>query len=167
MHETPAEPLTTLALAARLALVIHGQDPALERVASATVTQLRKRHPARPGSVALLGPTGAGKTATVEALPAALKSLGYDDAEVFRLDCGELTDSIQLTRLLGSPPGYSGHAATTPLLTALERPGCILLVDEVEKAHPDLLDMLLGLLDAGRLRSTTRRASTHATSWWP
>ena len=131
--------------------MIHGQDAALERVASATVAQLRKRHPARPGSVVLLGPTGAGKTATVEALPAALSSLGYDGARVFRLDCGELTDSIQLTRLLGSPPGYSGHAATTPLLTALERPGCILLVDEVEKAHPDLLDLLLGLLDAGRL----------------
>ncbi len=147
--------LTTAALTAALARVIHGQDPALERVASATVAQLRKRHPARPGSVALLGPTGAGKTATVEALPTALKSLGYDDARVFRLDCGELTDSIQLTRLLGSPPGYSGHAATTPLLTALERPGCILLVDEVEKAHPDLLDLLLGLLDAGRLRSPT------------
>ena len=102
--------------------MIHGQDAALERVASATVAQLGKRHPARPGSVVLLGPTGAGKTATVEALPAALRSLGYEGARVFRLDCGELTDSIQLTRLLGSPPGYSGHAATTPLLTALERP---------------------------------------------
>ena len=143
--------LTAASLAAELARVIHGQDAALERVASVTVAQLRKRHPARPGSVVLLGPTGAGKTATVEALPAALSSLGYDGARVFRLDCGELTDSIQLTRLLGSPPGYSGHAATTPLLTALERPGCILLVDEVEKAHPDLLDLLLGLLDAGRL----------------
>ena len=151
----PEGTLTAANLAAELALVIHGQDAALERVASATVAQLGKRHPARPGSVVLLGPTGAGKTATVEALPAALRSLGYDGAKVFRLDCGELTDSIQLTRILGSPPGYSGHAATTPLLTALERPGCILLVDEVEKAHPDLLDLLLGLLDAGRLRSPT------------
>ena len=154
-HTKAEGTLTAANLAAELALVIHGQDAALERVASATVAQLGKRHPARPGSVALLGPTGAGKTATVEALPAALRSLGYDGAKVFRLDCGELTDSIQLTRLLGSPPGYSGHAATTPLLTALERPGCILLVDEVEKAHPDLLDLLLGLLDAGRLRSPT------------
>src|SRR4051794_14394126 len=143
--------LTAASLAAELPRMIHGQDAALERVASATVAQLRKRNPARPGSVALLGPTGAGKTATVEALPAALKALGRDGARVFRLDCGELTDSIQLTRILGSPPGYSGHAASTPLLTALERPGCILLVDEVEKAHRDLLDLLLGLLDAGRL----------------
>ena len=154
----PKPALTVASLAAELARVIHGQDAALERVASATVTQLRKRHPARPGSVALLGPTGAGKTATIEALPTALAALGYKDATVFRLDCGELTDSIQLTRLLGSPPGYSGHAATTPLLTALERPGCILLVDEVEKAHSDLLDALLGLLDAGRLRSPTGKS---------
>jgi ATP-dependent Clp protease ATP-binding subunit ClpC len=151
----PEPMLTVASLATEIGRVIHGQDAALERVASTAVTQLRKRHPARPGSVALLGPTGAGKTATVEALPAALTVLGYEGARVFRLDCGELTDSIQLTRLLGSPPGYSGHAATTPLLTALERPGCILLVDEVEKAHPDLHDMLLGLLDAGRLRSPT------------
>ncbi|MES1264053.1 MAG: AAA family ATPase, partial [Variovorax sp.] len=147
--------LTAASLAAELALVIHGQDAALERVASVTVSQLRKRHPARPGSVVLLGPTGAGKTATVEALPASLRTVGYAGARVFRLDCGELTDSIQLTRLLGSPPGYSGHGAPTPLLTALAKKGCILLVDEVEKAHPDLLDLLLGLLDAGRLRGPT------------
>ena len=149
----PEPTLTVASLAAELGRVIHGQDAALERVASTAVTQLRKRHPARPGSVALLGPTGAGKTATVEALPAALMALGYKGAKVFRLDCGELTDSIQLTRLLGSPPGYSGHAETTPLLEALARPGCILLVDEVERAHPDVLDLLVGLLDAGRVRN--------------
>ena len=110
----PEPNLTAASLADELARVIHGQDAALERVASATVAQLHKRHPARPGSVMLLGPTGAGKSATVEALPAALKALGYGNAGVFRLDCGELTDSIQLTRHLGSPPGYSGHAASTP-----------------------------------------------------
>ena len=154
----PERRLTASALAAELARVIHGQEPALERVASAAVAQLTKRHPARPGSVLLIGSTGVGKTATVEALPAALKALGFADARVFRLDCGELTDSIQLTRLLGSPPGYSGHSATTPLISTLERPGCILLVDELEKAHPDVLDLLLGLLDAGRLRSPTGHA---------
>lgn len=145
--------LTAARLAAELARVIHGQEPALERVASATVAQLTKRHPARPGSVLLIGPTGAGKTATVEALPTALEALGFADARVFRLDCGELADSIQVTRLLGSPPGYSGHSQTTPLLAALGRPGCILLVDELEKAHPEVFGLLLGLLDAGRVTS--------------
>ena len=154
----PERRLTAASLAAELGRVIHGQEPALERVASAVVAQLTKRHPARPGSVLLIGPTGVGKTTTVEALPAALRALGYEGARVFRLDCGELTDSIQLTRLLGSPPGYSGHTATTPLITTLERPGCILLVDELEKAHPDVLDLLLGLLDAGRLRNPAGHA---------
>jgi len=143
--------LTAACLADELARVVRGQEAALERVASATVAHLTKRHPARPGSVLLLGPTGVGKTSTVEALPAALKALGYPGASVYRLDCGELTDAIQVTRLLGAPPGYVGYAATTPLLEALGRPGCILLVDELEKADDEVVDLLLGLLDAGRL----------------
>jgi ATP-dependent Clp protease ATP-binding subunit ClpA len=150
--------LTTAALAAELARVVHGQEPALERVASATVAQLTKKHPSRPGSVMLIGPTGVGKTSTIEALPGALHTLGIAGAHVFRIDCGELTDSIQVTRLLGSPPGYRGHAETTPLLAAVSKPGCILLVDEVDKAHDDILDLLLGLLDPGRLTTPTGRA---------
>lgn len=153
----PRRTLTAEALAMELAGVIHGQEPALERVASATVAQLTKRHPSRPGSVMLIGPTGVGKTSTVEALPDALRTLGFPDAHVFRIDCGELTDSIQVTRLLGSPPGYSGHAETTPLISALSKPGCILLVDELDKAHDDILDLLLGLLDAGRLTTPSGR----------
>ena len=145
--------LTAAALASELAKAVHGQDAALERVASVTSAQLTKRHPARPGSVLLAGPPGVGKTSTIEALPAALASLGVRSASVFRLDCSELTDSIQVTRLLGAPPGYTGHAPTTPLLAALEKPRSILLVDEVGKAHSDVRDLLLGLLDAGRLTS--------------
>ena len=150
--------LTSAVLAERLARVVLGQEHALERVASAVAAQLTKQHPTRPGSVLLIGPTGTGKTATIEALPAALADLGRDGAHVLRIDCGELTDSIQLTRLLGAPPGYVGHAATTPLLEALARPGCILLLDEIEKAHPDVHDLLLGLLDAGRLTSPSGEA---------
>ena len=146
--------LTAAHLTEELARVVHGQEAALERVASATAAQLTKRHPARPGAVLLLGPTGVGKTSTVEALPDALKALGYEGASIHRLDCGELTDSIQVTRLLGAPPGYVGYATTTPLLDALAKRGCILLVDELEKAHEEVLDLLLGLLDAGRLTSS-------------
>jgi ATP-dependent Clp protease ATP-binding subunit ClpC len=146
--------LTAARLTDELARVVHGQGAGLERVASATAAQLAKRHPVRPGAVLLLGPTGVGKTSTVEALPEALTALGYHGASIYRLDCGELTDSIQVTRLLGAPPGYVGYAATTPLLEALAKPGCILLVDELEKAHEDVLDLLLGLVDAGRLTSS-------------
>jgi hypothetical protein len=143
--------VTAAGLAEELARVVHGQDAALERVAATVVAQLAKSNPARPGSVLLLGPTGVGKTSTVEALPRALAALGGPAASVYRLDCGELTGGIQTTRLLGAPPGYVGYAESTPLLDALGRRGCILLVDEVEKAHDEVLDLLLGLLDAGRL----------------
>jgi hypothetical protein len=139
-------------LAERLGEVVYGQSAALERVAHVVATQLAKRTPARPGTVMLLGPTGSGKTSTIEALPNALAALGKTRAHVFRVDCNELSERIQLTRLLGAPPGYLGHEPENPLLDALARPGCILLLDEVEKAHPNLIhDVLLNLLDTGRL----------------
>jgi Cdc48 subfamily AAA family protein len=136
----------------QLADVVHGQPAALERVAHVVATQLAKSAPSRPGTVLLLGPTGSGKTSTVEALPAALAALGRQGAHVFRVDCNELSERIQLTRLFGAPPGYIGHEPENPLLEALARPGCILLLDEVEKAHPSVIqDVLLNLLDTGRL----------------
>ena len=144
--------LTAETLAEHLAKVVHGQSAALERVAHVVATQLAKKKPARPGTVLLLGPTGSGKTSTIEALPDALFDLGKPGAHVFRVDCNELSERIQLTRLLGAPPGYVGHDAENPLLDALAKPGCILLLDEVEKAHPNLIqDVLLNLLDTGRL----------------
>ncbi len=147
--------LTAVTLAERLAEEIHGQDAALERVASVVAAQLAKRRPARPGSVLLLGPTGVGKTATIEALPAALRDLGYAGAHLHRIDCSELADDIHLTRVLGVGPGYVGHDDSTALLDALRRRGVIVLLDEVEKAHPDLHDALLALLDTGTLTDPT------------
>jgi hypothetical protein len=138
-------------LAARLATRVHGQDAALERVAAVVAAQLAKRTPARPGSVMLLGATGVGKTATIEALPASLRELGYRKARVHRIDCSELSHEIQLTRVLGVAPGYVGHSDSTSLLDALRKPGAIVLLDELEKAHPDFHDALLALLDTGRL----------------
>ena len=144
--------LTAESLAERLGEVVHGQPAALERIAHVVATQLAKRKPSRPGTVMLLGPTGSGKTSTIEALPDALSALGKPGAHVFRVDCNELSERIQLTRLFGAPPGYIGHDPENPLLEALARPGCILLLDEVEKAHPNLIhDVLLNLLDTGRL----------------
>ena len=138
-------------LAERLAVRVHGQDAALDRVATVVAAQLAKRSPARPGSLMLLGPTGVGKSATIEALPGALRDLGFRTAHVHRVDCSELSQEIHLTRVLGVAPGYVGHADSTPLLDALRRPGAILLLDELEKAHPDFHDALLALLDTGRL----------------
>jgi hypothetical protein len=138
-------------LAARLARDVHGQDDALLVVARAVANHVAKRHPFQPESIVLLGPTGTGKTSTVEALPAALADLGARDWHVFRVDCGELVHSSDIRRILGAPPSYIGYVEETPLVSALKERRCILLLDEVEKATEAVFDVFLGLLDVGRL----------------
>ena len=138
-------------LASRLERDIHGQDAAVGRVARAVATHLAKTRPARPESVLLVGPTGTGKTSVVESLPVALADLGYRDAHVFRIDCGELLHASDLRRVLGAPPSYIGYVEEPPLVDALRRPGCVLLLDEFEKADEAVHDVFLGLLDEGRL----------------
>ena len=138
-------------LASRLERGIHGQDVAVGQVARAVATHLAKRRPARPESVLLVGPTGTGKTSIVESLPAALAELGYPDAHIFRIDCGELLHASDLRRVLGAPPSYIGYVEEPPLVDALRRPGCVLLLDEFEKADEAVHDVFLGLLDEGRL----------------
>ena len=138
-------------LASRLQRSIHGQDVAVGQVARAVATHLAKSRPARPESVLLVGPTGTGKTSTVESLPAALGELGCPDAHVFRIDCGELVHASDLRRVLGAPPSYIGYVEEPPLVDALRRPGCVVLLDEFEKADETVHDVFLGLLDQGRL----------------
>ena len=138
-------------LAARLARDVHGQDEALEIVARAVVNHSAKPFPTRPESIVLLGPTGTGKTSTIEALPDALSDLGLPNRHVFRIDCNELVHASDLRRVLGAPPSYIGYVEEPPLVEALREPGCILLLDEVEKATGAVFDVFLGLLDDGRL----------------
>ena len=141
-------------LAARLRRVVRGQDAAIERVAVTVATQFAKIAPARPGTVLLLGATGTGKTTAIESLPAALAALGHKGTHIHRVDCGELASSHQVARLLGAPPGYIGHDEATPFGAALAKRGCIILLDEVDRAHPQIIETaLLGLLDRGRLSS--------------
>lgn len=143
-------------LATRLRKVVRGQDAAIERVAMTVATQLAKTAPARPGTVLLLGATGTGKTTAIESLPAALAALGHKGTHVHRIDCGELASSHQVARLLGAPPGYLGHDEETPFGAALARRGCIILLDEIDRAHPQIIETaLIGLLDRGRLSSPT------------
>jgi hypothetical protein len=138
-------------LASTLARSTHGQEAALARIARSVTTQIAKRHPARPESMLLVGPTGTGKTSTVEAVPEALEALGCPGLHVFRIDCGELVSASDLRRVLGAPPSYIGYVEEPPLVAALREPGCILLLDEVEKADDAVHDVFLGLLDDGRL----------------
>ena len=116
--------LTTAALTTELARVVHGQEPALERVASATVAQLTKKHPSRPGSVMLIGPTGVGKTSTIEALPGAL----HDARRRRRRTSSGSTVASSPTpsrspACSGHPPATAGTPKRLPLLAAVSKPG--------------------------------------------
>jgi hypothetical protein len=139
---------------------VAGQDTAVRRIAEVVSGQVAKVAPARPESILLLGPTGSGKTRAIEALPAALQAAGHKDAHVFRIDCGSLAGDFDASRLLGAAPGYVGYAETPPIVDALEQPGCILLLDEVEKAHRANHHVFLGLLDEGRLTAPDGRSVT-------
>jgi len=137
-------------LALALARSVHGQEAALAQVSRAVARHLAKRSPRRPESLLLIGPTGTGKTSTVELLAFELGVLEFP-AHVFRVDCGELVNPSDIRRILGAPPSYVGYVDEPPLVAALRAPGCILLLDEVEKADEAVHDVFLGLLDAGTL----------------
>ena len=128
-----------------------GQDAAVSAVAN-SIRRARAGlgDPDRPqGSFLLLGPTGVGKTELCRALSEAL----FDDAEaMIRVDMSEYMEKHAVSRLLGAPPGYVGHEQGGQLTEAVRRrPYCVLLLDEMEKAHPDVFNILLQLLDDGRL----------------
>jgi hypothetical protein len=112
--------------------------------------------PTRPvGSFLFLGPTGVGKTELAKALAAAL----FDEEEALvRLDMSEFMERNAVARLVGAPPGYVGYEEGGQLTEAVRRrPYAVLLLDEVEKAHPDVFNLLLQVLDDGRLTDSQGR----------
>ncbi len=135
----------------RLRERVVGQDDALRAVAN-TVRTARAglQDPNRPlGSFLFLGPTGVGKTETARAVAEFL----FDDARaMIRIDMSEYQEKHTLSRLIGAPPGYVGYEEAGQLTEAVRRrPYSVVLLDEVEKAHPEVLNVLLQLLDDGRL----------------
>ncbi len=140
-----------LGLADHLHKRVVGQDEAIDAIADAV---LRSRaglsRPNGPtGSFLFLGPTGTGKTETAKALA----DLLFDDEKnIVRIDCSELGESFARTRLIGAPPGYVGYDQGGALTEAVRRkPYSVVLFDEIEKAHQDVLTTLLQVLDDGRL----------------
>ncbi len=135
----------------RLRSRVVGQDEALTLVANA-VRRARSglSDPNRPiGSFIFLGPTGVGKTETAKALAAFLFD---DDQAVVRIDMSEYQEKHTVARLIGAPPGYVGYEEGGQLTeTVRRRPYCIVLFDEIEKAHPEVFNVLLQVLDDGRL----------------
>ena len=130
---------------------IVGQNEAVEAVADAVRSgRAGLGHPGRPvGSFLFLGPTGVGKTELGRALAEAL--FGSPE-KLVRLDLSEYTDRSAVTRMIGAPPGHVGYDDAGQLTEALRRdPYTVLLLDEIEKAHPEVAALLLQVLDAGRL----------------
>ncbi|MGW7402543.1 ATP-dependent Clp protease ATP-binding subunit [Streptomyces sp. NPDC054833] len=136
---------------------VVGQDEAITAVArSVRRARAGMSDPNRPvGSFLFLGPTGVGKTELARALAAALFG---DENRMIRLDMSEFQERHTVSRLVGAPPGYVGHEEAGQLTEAVRRqPYAVLLLDEVEKAHPDVFNTLLQLLDDGRLTDSQGR----------
>ena len=145
----------------RLPDVLHkrviGQDEAVQKVSDAI---LRSRagiaNPNRPiGSFLVLGPTGVGKTELAKALAQALFD---DEKNMVRIDMTEYMEKFSVSRLIGAPPGYVGYEEGGQLTEAVRRhPYSVVLFDEVEKAHPDVFNILLQVLDDGRITDSQGR----------
>ncbi len=136
---------------------VIGQDEALEAVANA-VRRARAglQDPNRPvGSFIFLGPTGVGKTETARALA---EFLFDDERAMVRLDMSEYMEKHAVARMIGAPPGYIGYEEGGQLTEAVRRrPYSVVLFDEIEKAHPDVFNVLLQILDDGRLTDSKGR----------
>jgi ATP-dependent Clp protease ATP-binding subunit ClpB len=140
-----------LGLAEHLHKRVIGQDEALNAIADAVLrSRAGMSRPNQPtGSFLFLGPTGTGKTETAKALA---ELLFDDEKSIVRVDCSELAESHARSRLIGAPPGYVGYDQGGMLTEAVRRkPYSVVLFDEIEKAHPDVLTTLLQVLDDGRL----------------
>ena len=141
----------------RLRERVVGQDEALETVANAIRrSRAGLSDPKRPiGSFLFLGPTGVGKTETARALA---EFLFDDEQAMVRIDMSEYMEKHAVARLIGAPPGYVGYDEGGQLTEAVRRrPYCVILFDEIEKAHPDVFNILLQVLDDGRLTDSKGR----------
>lgn len=141
----------------RLRERVVGQDEALEAVANAIRrSRAGLSDPKRPiGSFIFLGPTGVGKTETARALA---EFLFDDEAAMVRIDMSEYMEKHAVSRLVGAPPGYVGYDEGGQLTEAVRRrPYSVVLFDEIEKAHPDVFNILLQVLDDGRLTDSKGR----------
>ena len=136
---------------------VIGQDEAVTKVSDAILrSRAGIRDPKRPiGSFLFLGPTGVGKTELAKALAEALFD---DEHNIVRIDMSEYMEKYSVSRLIGAPPGYVGYEEGGQLTEAVRRrPYSVVLFDEVEKAHPDVFNVLLQVLDDGRITDSQGR----------
>ncbi len=144
-----------LNLANNLKKRVIGQDEAVKLVSDAIIrARSGIKDPKRPiGSFIFMGPTGVGKTELAKALA---YELFDDERHMIRIDCSEYMEAFNVSRLIGAPPGYVGYNEGGELTEAVRRnPYSIVLFDEIEKAHPDVFNILLQILDDGRITDST------------
>ena len=154
---TESERNKTLHLDEELHKRVIGQDDGVTKVTEAIIrSKAGIKDPGKPiGSFLFLGPTGVGKTELAKALAA---SLFDDENNMVRLDMSEYMEKYSVSRLIGAPPGYVGYDEGGQLTEAVRRkPYSVVLFDEVEKAHPDIFNVLLQVLDDGRITDSQGR----------
>ena len=147
----------TLHLDEELHKRVKGQDDAVTLVSEAIIrSKAGIKDPSKPiGSFLFLGPTGVGKTELAKSLAAALFD---DESAMVRIDMSEYMEKYSVSRLIGAPPGYVGYDEGGQLTEAVRRkPYSVVLFDEVEKAHPDVFNILLQVLDDGRITDSQGR----------
>ena len=154
---TESERNKTLHLDEELHKRVIGQDEGVQKVTDAIIrSKAGIKDPSRPiGSFLFLGPTGVGKTELAKALAACL----FDDEQnMVRIDMSEYMEKYSVSRLIGAPPGYVGYEEGGQLTEAVRRkPYSVVLFDEIEKAHPDVFNVLLQVLDDGRITDSQGR----------
>ena len=154
---TESERNKTLHLDDELHKRVIGQDEAVTLVSEAIIrSKAGIKDPTKPiGSFLFLGPTGVGKTELAKALAA---SLFDDESNMVRIDMSEYMEKYSVSRLIGAPPGYVGYEEGGQLTEAVRRkPYSVVLFDEIEKAHPDVFNVLLQVLDDGRITDSQGR----------
>jgi len=154
---TESERNKTLHLDEELHKRVVGQDEGVQKVTEAIIrSKAGIKDPSKPiGSFLFLGPTGVGKTELAKALAA---SLFDDESNMVRLDMSEYMEKFSVSRLIGAPPGYVGYEEGGQLTEAVRRkPYSVVLFDEIEKAHPDVFNVLLQVLDDGRITDSQGR----------
>ncbi len=152
LEEERATPPDAATIAERLQEQVIGQDEAIERVSERIAMHLRRTAPRRPVSLLFVGSTGVGKTRTAEVLAETLDDETNGGVRYLRIDMNEYSEAHRVSQLLGSPAGYIGYGDGSALVLALSvEQMCVVLFDEIEKAHPRVLLTLMNALDAGTL----------------